>query len=76
MLLIDNGLPSSMVRFVRALVQIKSILVAITLPILPITFFFVVISLYFAFGSIRLRRMANANLFLDLLYGKRAWNIL
>ena len=46
MLLIDNGLPSSMVRFVRALVQIKSILVAITLPILPITFFFVVIFRY------------------------------
>ena len=46
MLLIENGLPNWMVRFIKAMVLIKSLLVAVTLPILPITFFFVVIFRY------------------------------
>jgi TRAP-type C4-dicarboxylate transport system permease small subunit len=46
MLLIENNLPLWMVRLVRFLVHVKSILVVITLPILPITFFFVVIFRY------------------------------
>jgi TRAP-type C4-dicarboxylate transport system permease small subunit len=46
MLLLEYGLPSWAVRFVRAMVLIKSILVAVTLPILPITFLFVVVFRY------------------------------
>lgn len=46
MLLLEYGLPSWAVRFVRAMVLLKSILVAVTLPILPITFFFVVVFRY------------------------------
>jgi TRAP-type C4-dicarboxylate transport system permease small subunit len=46
MLLLEYGLPSRAVRFVRAMVLIKSILVAVTLPILPITFLFVVVFRY------------------------------
>ena len=46
MLLLETGLPFWAVRFIRALVLVKSILVAVTLPILPITFFLVVIFRY------------------------------
>ena len=52
MLLLEYGLPSWAVGFVRAMVLIKSILVAVTLPILPITFLFVVFFRYILQGDL------------------------
>lgn len=46
MVLLENALPPGLSRFVRLVVRIKSVLVAVVLPILPITFFFVVLFRY------------------------------
>lgn len=46
MVLLESALPPGLRRFVRALVRIKTIIVVIALPILPITFFLVVLFRY------------------------------
>ncbi len=46
MVLFEDALPPRLSRFVRLMVRIKSVLVAVALPILPITFFFVVLFRY------------------------------
>ena len=46
MILFDNALPVGLRGLVRLMVRIKTILVVVSLPILPITFFFVVFFRY------------------------------
>lgn len=46
MVLFEDALPPGLSRLVRLMVRIKSVLVAVALPILPITFFFVVLFRY------------------------------
>ena len=46
MIVFEDALPAGLGRFVRLMVRIKSTLVAVALPILPITFFFVVLFRY------------------------------
>jgi TRAP-type C4-dicarboxylate transport system permease small subunit len=46
MVLFEDALPPGLSRFVRLMVRIKSVLVSVALPILPITFFFVVLFRY------------------------------
>ena len=46
MILFEDSLPTGLRRFVRLMVRIKTTFVVITLPILPITFFFVVFFRY------------------------------
>ena len=46
MIVFEDALPAGLGRFVRAMVRVKSALVAVALPILPITFFLVVLFRY------------------------------
>ncbi len=46
MIVFEDALPAGLGRFVRAMVRVKSALVAVALPILPITFFIVVLFRY------------------------------
>ncbi len=46
MIVFEDALPAGLGRFVRLMVRVKSALVAVALPILPITFFLVVLFRY------------------------------
>ncbi len=46
MIVFEDALPAGLGRFVRLMVRVKSALVAVALPILPITFFIVVLFRY------------------------------
>ncbi len=46
MVLLESALPQGLRSFVRALVRVKTVLVVVALPILPITFFLVVLFRY------------------------------
>ena len=46
MIVFEDALPAGLGRFVRIMVRVKSALVAVALPILPITFFLVVLFRY------------------------------
>ena len=46
MIILEDELPPRLGRFVKFIISIKSVLVAVALPILPITFFFVVLFRY------------------------------
>ena len=46
MIVFEDALPAGLGRFVRTMVRVKSALVAVALPILPITFFLVVLFRY------------------------------